>query len=146
MAKGTSNKVAPMPDQSKPAEEDNSTCCCCIKLKWIVHIFGLLIVPVIIYGLSFTSWAFGLNSTMGAGCLVFVLIYIAALVPFILHFRNDTPETRARLPKAYMGLILGLFIQALWVPIFMITTKESLGDRYTSKVTTANEYREVLSE
>ena len=84
------------------------------------------------------AWAFGLNAKLGAGCLVFVFIYIGALVPFYLHYRKDTPETRARLPYAYMAVIFGLLFQALWIPIFMIASKESLGEKYMKRVRLAN--------
>ena len=59
-----------------------------------------------------------------------VIVYMIALWMFVLYFKQDTPETRARLPYAYMAVIVMLFFQAVYVPVYLITAKKSVSQKY----------------
>ena len=79
------------------------------------------------------SWAFGLSPIMGAGVFVILLCHVASISMFGLFWKNDTPETRARLPLAWKLVILGLFLQAVWMPIFLLVAPP-LSEKYTDQV------------
>ena len=76
------------------------------------------------------GWAFGLKWFLGVGMAIPVLVYIIALSMFIMVFKSDTPETRARLPYSYMAVMIALFLQAVLVPIYLITAKKSVSQKY----------------
>ena len=76
------------------------------------------------------GWAFSLKWFLGAGMLFPVLTYMISFLMFALYFMKDTPNTRARLPGAYMAVMVAMLFQALFIPLYLITATKSVSQNY----------------